>query len=122
MAFDWSVDESLENHTIADAPSLSAAVSNLVLNAFSVAKNISFSATLSPTGRLELEVIDDGPGPPAEIAGELFEPFVTSKPEGLGLGLPLVARAAERLGGQVEWNRSHDKTRFKFTANTAPSS
>ena len=53
---------------------------------------------------------------PPEVSTELFEPFVTSKPEGLGLGLPLVARAAERLGGRVEWDRHSEKTRFILTA------
>ena len=120
LAFDWNVDERLADHAIADAPSLSAAISNLVLNAFSVAKSTSLAATIDSAGQLRLDVTDDGPGPPSEIATELFDPFVTSKPEGLGLGLPLVARAAERLGGQVEWNRSGNKTCFTFTAKTEP--
>ena len=60
-------------------------------------------------------VSDDGDGPPSEVAGEIFEPFVTSKPEGLGLGLPLVARSARRLGGEVTWTRVDATTRFRLT-------
>lgn len=53
-------------------------------------------------------------GRPPEVANEIFEPFVTSKPEGLGLGLPLVARCARRLEGEVKWDRVGQQTRFSL--------
>ncbi len=61
-----------------------------------------------------LTVCDNGKGPPPEVASEIFEPFVTSKPEGLGLGLPLVARCAKRLGGDVQWDRIEKQTKFSL--------
>ena len=61
-----------------------------------------------------LTVSDNGKGPPKEVAGEIFEPFVTSKPEGLGLGLPLVARCARRLDGEVNWDRVEQQTKFSL--------
>jgi signal transduction histidine kinase len=48
------------------------------------------------------EVRDDGPGITPAEAGRVFKPFYTTKPKGLGLGLPLVRRLVERFGGSVE--------------------
>jgi signal transduction histidine kinase len=52
-------------------------------------------------GKVELEVSDRGPGLPAEIRGRLFEPFVTSKPDGVGLGLSICKRLIETNGGTI---------------------
>ena len=61
---------------------------------------------VSPEGddRLRIEVRDDGPGAPAEVLPHLFEPFVTGKEvgRGVGLGLALVHAAVRRLGGTLE--------------------
>jgi len=66
-----------------------------------------------------LTVCDNGEGPPPEVASEIFEPFVTSKPEGLGLGLPLVARCAKRLEGEVKWERVGQQTKFSLRFKVA---
>jgi two-component system nitrogen regulation sensor histidine kinase GlnL len=54
---------------------------------------------------IEICVIDDGPGPPAEIADHLFDPFVSSKKSGRGLGLALVDKLIADQGGMVEYGR-----------------
>lgn len=59
-------------------------------------------------------VEDDGPGPPAELAESLFESFVTSKPEGIGLGLTVATTVALVHHGSLTWNRRDDRTRFEF--------
>ena len=51
---------------------------------------------------IEVCVIDDGPGAPADIVDHLFEPFVTSKRSGGGLGLALVDKLVSDHGGMVE--------------------
>jgi two-component system, NtrC family, sensor histidine kinase HydH len=50
---------------------------------------------------LWVAVEDDGPGVDATIRGRLFEPLITTKTKGIGLGLPLVRRVVERHGGSV---------------------
>jgi signal transduction histidine kinase len=62
-----------------------------------------------------LEVIDSGPGPPPGVADRLFEPFVTGKPEGVGLGLAVARRAAEAHGGRLDWHRAAGRTVFRLT-------
>ena len=50
---------------------------------------------------LAISVTDDGPGVPLDLREHLFEPFVTGKPGGTGLGLPVVHRAVEAHRGVV---------------------
>jgi two-component system sensor histidine kinase PilS (NtrC family) len=61
---------------------------------------------------LAIQVTDDGPGIPPELRNRLFEPFVTSKPGGSGLGLPVVHRAAEAHRGVVLVDGLPRGTRF----------
>jgi signal transduction histidine kinase len=72
-----------------------------------------------------LEMEDSGPGPPATIADRLFEPFVTGKQEGVGLGLAVARQAAEGIGGRITWRREADRTCFRIelpgAASIAPS-
>jgi two-component system nitrogen regulation sensor histidine kinase GlnL len=56
---------------------------------------------------LEVCVIDNGPGAPAELEDHLFDPFVTSKRSGGGLGLALVAKIIGDHGGIIEYERAH---------------
>jgi len=51
-----------------------------------------------------IEVWDDGPGIPREIRATLFEAFATTKPGGLGLGLPVVHRIVREHGGKITVN------------------
>ncbi|MEK7323281.1 MAG: ATP-binding protein [Pseudomonadota bacterium] len=50
---------------------------------------------------VELRVDDNGPGFPAELVGQLFEPYVTTKHKGTGLGLAIVKKIVEEHGGMI---------------------
>jgi two-component system, NtrC family, nitrogen regulation sensor histidine kinase GlnL len=63
---------------------------------------------------IEVCVIDNGAGPPADISHHLYEPFVTSKPNGSGLGLALAAKLIGDHGGVIEHGRLTDPPRTMF--------
>jgi two-component system, NtrC family, nitrogen regulation sensor histidine kinase GlnL len=71
---------------------------------------------------IELCVIDNGPGPSPEIAEHLFEPFVSSKASGRGLGLALVDKLVRDNGGIVQFARegSPERTVFRLLLPRAP--
>ncbi len=54
---------------------------------------------------IEICVVDSGPGAPEDIAEHLFDPFVSSRPEGKGLGLALVDKLVRDMGGMVQYSR-----------------
>jgi two-component system, NtrC family, nitrogen regulation sensor histidine kinase GlnL len=55
---------------------------------------------------IELSIMDDGPGAPPEIADHLFDPFVSAKAKGHGLGLALVDKLVRDMGGIVQYART----------------
>ena len=62
---------------------------------------------------LEFCVIDNGPGVPADILPHLFDPFITTKTNGSGLGLALVAKIIGAHGGIIECDSQPRRTIFR---------
>lgn len=91
---------------------------NVITNAIEAATKgiveIRLQIRQEPEPRVYVDVIDSGPGPPPEIAARLFEPFVTGKSEGIGLGLAVAIHAAEAHGGSIIWSRDANETLFRI--------
>ncbi len=88
----------------ADEAMLRQALFNVLLNATqSVAGGGRIAVHLSASGPREavLEISDDGPGVPAEHRANIFKPYVTMRPKGVGLGLAIVAQIASAHGWEV---------------------
>jgi two-component system, NtrC family, sensor histidine kinase HydH len=61
------------------------------------------------SGGVIVEVGDNGPGMTRENVQRVFRPFFTTKQKGLGLGLPIVRRLIERLGGTIDFESEPGK-------------
>lgn len=64
---------------------------------------------------LQIEVVDDGPGLPSEVAASAFEPFVSGRENGTGLGLALVAKLVDENGGLVAVDSRPGRTSFRVS-------
>ena len=69
---------------------------------------------------LQIEVIDDGPGLPPEIAADVFEPFVSGRENGTGLGLALVSKLIGDVGGWISVDSVPGRTLFRISLPLAP--
>ena len=63
---------------------------------------------------LEIVIEDNGPGVPADILPFLFDPFVTTKQNGSGLGLALVAKIVGDHGGVIDCDSRPGRTKFRI--------
>ena len=109
---------------LVDPDAMMQVLTNLLSNAVDATKNLkqpdiqvttrySFGAALSvhrsnQMVRLPVEIIirDNGPGIPAELEQDIFSPFVSTKPDGQGLGLALVRKLIGDMNGRVRYERS----------------
>ncbi len=102
---------------------LTTALDNLVRNAIEAtvaAKDLGELSTPAvrvrvreEAGAAVVDVEDNAGGPPAGLEERLFEPFVTSKPKGIGLGLAMTRQAVEQQGGSLTFERIPGGSRFR---------
>jgi two-component system, NtrC family, nitrogen regulation sensor histidine kinase GlnL len=69
---------------------------------------------------LQIEIIDDGPGLPPAIAADVFEPFISGKENGTGLGLALVSKLIGDGGGWITVDSVPGRTCFRISLPLAP--
>ena len=62
---------------------------------------------------LEIRIQDNGPGVPAHLRESLFQPFVTTKANGAGLGLALVSKLVSAHGGLIDFDSEPGRTTFR---------
>jgi two-component system sensor kinase FixL len=99
-----------------DAVQIQQALVNLLRNAVEAMSpaprarraRLTISTRDGPDDSIEIRVADTGPGVAPEIADRLFEPFVTTKESGMGMGLSVSRRLAEAHGGTIETEARQD--------------
>ncbi len=106
---------------LADRVQVQQVVINLMRNAIeameaSPRRDLTVEARSTGDDEIEVSVADTGPGLAEEVAGRLFQPFVSSKPHGMGVGLSICRTIVESHGGRI-WHE--DQTDggvvFRFT-------
>lgn len=106
----------------ADIVQTEQVVLNLLRNAVEALKGLPAQrrvvvvSTVVRPGRVEVSVHDRGPGLPMELAGAAFQPFFTTKPDGMGMGLAISQSIVTAHGGQL-WAESEAQrgTTFHFS-------
>jgi len=94
---------------------------NVLLNAVEAARRarsgaprVTVETELAAAERAVIRVKDTGAGPAAEVQERLFDPFVSEKPEGTGLGLFMARQIVEAHGGSIGWQRENGVTCFSI--------
>ena len=109
-----------------DADQIAQAVVNLLLNAIEAAAAAGamqaagrvpprVTVTLlidEASGHVRLDVLDTGTGPAEHVCDQMYEPLVSEKPDGVGLGLSVAQEVIEQHGGTLDWQRRDDLTCF----------
>jgi len=91
----------------ADRDQVKRAVLNLLRNAAQAGRRVRIWAE-EEQGDVMIAVMDDGPGVSETVRDRMFDPFVTDKQKGAGLGLSIVKKVAEAHGGRVELRHASD--------------
>ncbi|MEI7572331.1 MAG: PAS domain S-box protein [Phenylobacterium sp.] len=106
---------------LADRVQIQQVVLNLMRNALEAMSesrtgSLTVEASAIPGGWVEVRISDTGPGLTPEVVDRLFQPFVTTKAEGMGVGLSICRTIIEAHGGEISaFNRPEGGAVFRFT-------
>ncbi len=74
-----------------------------------------------PVPTVIVDVADDGPGMPPDVAEKIFNPFFTTKAQGSGLGLAIVRKIVDAHDGRIDMTTADGRgTRFRVTLPVEP--
>jgi two-component system sensor kinase FixL len=110
---------------LADKVQIQQVILNLIRNAIdamgaSPRKDLMIDVRETPDDFAEVVVSDSGPGVSEEVAGQLFQPFVTTKATGMGVGLSISRTIVEAHGGRIWVERAPSGgAAFHFTLRRA---
>ena len=98
-------------YAMLDEASIRGALMNLILNAIeAMPEGGTLSIAIDQTDEtLRIEIADTGPGIGDEEAKKIFEPFYTTKEQGLGLGMPYARKIIEQHGGTISLSSQPEK-------------
>jgi hypothetical protein len=116
LEIEFPAEQTPNSFAVADAEQTQSALLNLIQNALEACRphgHVRVVVTLTED-QILVDVLDNGPGISDDVSGRIFEPFVTGKPEGVGLGLTLAAQVAESADGKLFCERLNQWTRFRF--------
>ena len=127
VRIDWTRPAD-ELFVAADHDALGQVVLNLVSNAIEAIqagggkppaeRHVLVTVGRAGESRARLTVSDTGSGPAEGLSDSLFEPFISNKPEGIGLGLATARQVVEALDGTIQWKRAAGTTQFRVTLPT----
>jgi two-component system sensor kinase FixL len=107
---------------LADRIQIQQVLLNLIRNAIEAMQDVErrelvvATKALADVGQVEVSVEDTGPGLAPEVAAQLFQPFVTTKKHGMGVGLSICRTIVESHGGRIAAEaRPGGGTVFRFT-------
>ena len=109
------------DQVMVDRIQIQQVLTNLMRNAVEAMKDSprrELRVSIEPSEEDDVTVVveDSGPGISEEIADQLFKPFITTKPGGMGIGLSISKRIVEAHGGQMTVSRSQlGGASFSFT-------
>ena len=122
----------------ADQHQLTQVFCNLLINAYEALEGhgrIEISARLAhtsaegallpdghvPVATVVVDVADDGPGMPSDVAEKIFNPFFTTKAQGSGLGLAIVRKIVDAHEGRIDMTTADGRgTKFRVTLPVEP--
>jgi signal transduction histidine kinase len=121
VELDWQRGDGAAT-VVGNAERLSQTIINLLVNAIEAAAQrgtgsgakarVCIDLARKSPDCVTLSVADTGSGPADDVQQTMFDPFVTGRPDGVGLGLSVAREIVEQHGGQIAWHRSDHMTCF----------